>query len=507
VRGGRLRGPIACAECHLVPTDLGHIDGDASPVFGPLARTRDAAPVFARTTRTCSGAYCHGAKLKWPGPLTEPAWTTVDGTQAACGTCHGFPPPPPHPEATSCHLCHPQTVLADGSIDVAGGQHVDGDVDGGGGGACGACHPVPPATGAHRAHYGDLSSPPLAEYGDLRILEDYLPGGGPAYAFGCGHCHPLDATRHGRGEVVLDPAGAPSGTLKARNAAGATYAADGTCSGVYCHSNGKDVEVGVRIAPDAIVSVAPYRTTPAWTSAEPLGCDGCHDNPPRYESGGPGARDANTHLQLALDGDLYETGHFGGLPGPFHWGSKHSGVVWWGVQQQASPITCQACHYETTDPDATGPSGFYWLNTTGDYVLPGGNLGYACGSCHGTGNAAAPLGAGGVLPLRHVNGRADVAFDPRTSLPPYASLPAAPYTPSQPIYVTDALYSSHADAVLDPELVPSQGPYPTLSVHLLNASYVPATKTCANVSCHLEQDTVQWGGPTGWDACDGCHGF
>jgi predicted CxxxxCH...CXXCH cytochrome family protein len=392
---------------------------------------------------------------------------------------------------------------------------VNGALDGGGGGACGACHPVPPATGAHRAHYGDTSSPPLAEYGDLRILEDYLPAGGPVYAFGCGHCHPLDPSRHGRGEVVLDPDGAPSGTLKARNDAAAAYdAVRGTCSGVYCHSNGKDVVVRRRTASGGLEDVPPFQPTPAWNLPIPLGCEGCHDNPPRYESGDVGAADANTHLQLASDG--WETGHFAGLPGPWHWGSgpKHGWGVW-DSPQRASPITCQTCHYETTDPAATGPSGFYWLNTTGNYLLPGGPLAYACADCHAEGNAVAPLGAGGVLPLRHVNGRADVTFDRRGALPPYASLPAAPFTPSRPIFVTDAgLTDVGPDTVRDPDPIPTVGgPWPyveeTLSMHLGSATYAPATKTCSLVSCHLTQTTVRWGGPTGGEACFAvaCHGF
>jgi predicted CxxxxCH...CXXCH cytochrome family protein len=397
-------------------------------------------------------------------------------------------------------------VLADGTIDVAGGRHVNGVVDGGGG-ACGACHPVPPDTGAHRAHYGDTPSPPLAEYGDLRILEDYLSADGSAYVFGCGHCHPLDPSRHGLGEVVLDPDGAPSGSLKARNDDAAAYdPVSGICSGVYCHSHGKSVTaLRMRTAPGVVEDVSPFEPTLAWTSTVSLGCNGCHDNPPRYESGGGGAADANTHLQLASDD--WETGHFAGLPGPWH-SSKHGGDSW-GAPQQASPITCQTCHYETADPAATGPSGFYWLDTTGDYVFPGGNLGYACANCHSAGSPTAPLGAGRVLPLRHVNGRADVIFDPRTALPPYASLPAAPFTPSRPIFVTNSIAVSHADAVREPNPIPPGiWPFsrPTLSMHLGSATYTPATKTCSSVSCHLAQPPVQWGGPTGWDACSGsCH--
>jgi predicted CxxxxCH...CXXCH cytochrome family protein len=510
VNGGSMRGPIGCAECHVVPSRTDHANGATSVVFGPLARAHGANPVYTRATGTCASTYCHGATLGAGGTLQVPVWTKVDGTQAACGTCHAIPPLPPHPQGSivaSCRLCHPATIRADGTIDVEGGHHVDGVLDVSGGGACGACHAVPPDTGAHRVHYGDLSSPPRAEYGDLRILESYAPGGGPAYMFGCGHCHPLDPARHARGEVDLSPAGAPAGSLKARNAPGAAYdATTATCSGVYCHSNGKQQTVREWITATTFVDVQPYRTTTPWSSGASSGCGGCHDNPPRYVSGAAGAPDANTHLQLVFDDQAqgyWEAGHFGGLPGPWHsCGPRHGG--WCGASDKASPITCQTCHFETIDPAATGPSGFYWLDTTGNYAIPGGQLGFACTACHGTGDVRAPAGAGGVLPLRHVNGRADLSFDPRLTLPPYAALPAAPYTPTRPVFVT------HGGVVTlgpDAELVPSTAPQATLSMHLGSAAYDPATKTCSNVSCHLASPTVQWGGPTGWNGCTSCHAF
>jgi predicted CxxxxCH...CXXCH cytochrome family protein len=314
------------------------------------------------------------------------------------------------------------------------------------------------------------------------------------------------------GGVDLAPPAAATGSLKDRNDPAAAYdPGTGTCSGVYCHSNGKGITVRVRTAPGVIEDVAPFRTTPAWVSGVSLGCDGCHANPPRYESGGAGADDANTHLQLDSDG--WETGHFGGLPGPWH-DSKHGGDSW-GPDQMASPITCQTCHFETADPSSAGPSGFYWLDTTGDYQIPGGALGYACASCHAPGDPAAPTGNGRVLPLRHVNGRPDVAFGPRLALPPGTpGLPPAPFTPSRPIWVTDAGISTLGpDAIREPDPIPPPPPggWPysnaTLSMHLGSAGYDPATKTCTNVSCHLAQTSVTWGGPTGSYACGACHGF
>jgi predicted CxxxxCH...CXXCH cytochrome family protein len=115
-----------------------------------------------------------------------------------------------------------------------------------------------------------------------------------------------------------------------------------------------------------------------------------------------------------------------------------------------------------------------------------------------------------------VNGRPDVAFDPRLALPGYPALPASPFTPTRPIWLTDANPGVPAppDGLYEPDPIPPPpGPDPwpftdpTLSMHLGSLAYDPATKTCTNASCHLAQTSVTWGGPTGWSACGYCHGM
>jgi predicted CxxxxCH...CXXCH cytochrome family protein len=498
---GNLRGPIACDECHKVPTAEDwrtHLGGNASVEFvGTLGRSGGATPSFDFATLRCSGTYCHGGTLGDPrATVIAPAWTVVDGTQRACGSCHGIPPAQvrmkgqlfDHPQGGTdskwCHFCHSDTVDANGAIDIAGGHHIDGRYDVAVGGDCNGCHQAPPPTGAHLAHANPLA-PPTA-YGDVHTLQDVVGSNASftsytSYDFGCGNCHPIDPTSHMTGGVDLSPAGAPAGSLKARNGPNAQYdPATGTCSGVYCHSTGQEAPA--------------YRTTPSWISGTKLACDGCHADPPRYASGTAGAPDANSHLVLASDG--YESGHFGGLPGPWH-RSKHGlspGTT------DAAPITCQTCHAETVDPANTGPSGFYYLDTAGSYDL-GGSLGYACArsSCHGPGSATAPEQGGKALPLRHVNGRRDVMFDTRTALPGLAWLPPAPNTPTRPIWSAPAgVTPPVGDAVFEGT---------TLSMDLSKARYDAATKTCSSVPCHLFETQVQWGGANGWDACSRCHGF
>lgn len=122
---GELRGPVACATCHLVPATVtapGHVDS-----LGPAEVV--AALGWDRDARTCATAWCHGP--------ARPRWTETGG--AGCGTCHGVPPTTaPHtPDMglTACGTCHPSTMDAVGRILIVDGpdgptsSHMDGDVD------------------------------------------------------------------------------------------------------------------------------------------------------------------------------------------------------------------------------------------------------------------------------------------------------------------------------------------------------------------------------------------
>ena len=516
LRDTPVRSAIACSECHVVPVDVGdpgHIDAvQATVTFGPLAAARGATPGWDRAGPICSGVYCHGATMSSP-PARGPVWTFAQepdpGRPGVCSTCHGWPPPPPHVQLTGCNTCHPATVLPGGSVDVAGGRHIDGTLEVTISGGCAGCHGFPPATGAHAVHFGLAGVAGSGSYGDLTVLQDRYPTSTPTtappvYAFGCGHCHPLDAGKHldGTVEVEVYDATAPAGSLKARASPTAAYSGgpNGTCSGVYCHSSGQEMPSWVKpYGGPAILS-------PAWTTGGPPGCAGCHDDPPRYPSGGAGAPDANTHLQLADDG--WEYGHFPGLLGAWH--TSYHGA--WSAGADAGPITCQTCHEQTVDPAATGPSGFYWLDTTGQYQLPGGDparLANAqwqstqCATCHAAGGTA-PASAGRVLPLRHVNGTRDVAFDSRALLPVNA-YPGAPTSGLTRPYWVRGLSSG-------PSPLPPGGLYEadtsTFSVELSGASYDPGTKTCSSVACHLQETQVRWGvTPVGWSTCSPCHGY
>jgi predicted CxxxxCH...CXXCH cytochrome family protein len=378
---------------------------------------------------------------------------------------------------------------------------------------CDGCHGAPPATGAHLVHASIL---PLA-YGALHVAED-LAGAG-RYEFGCGHCHPTDPAAHevdllgdGLPDVVLAPPAPPvlGDEVKGRNTLGARFDPEtATCSGVYCHSSGQET-------PD-------YRTSPAWTAAPgALGCGGCHGNPPDHLSAGPLSAAPNSHVAFANEGEGWEWGHYAGLPGPYH-GSKHGSPA---AGVAAAPITCQTCHFESVDPANTKPGGFYYLDTTGDHALDGGEPGRLenaswlrtqCALCHD--GVVAPLGAGRALPGRHVNGRRDVAFDDRAALPDgYATRlplletaePIAPYFMTG-WSVTISGWSLPAGAEIRRAVDGTE----VLTLSLGAATYDPATRTCASVACHLGRESraeaglatrPQWGEPYElFRSCDGCH--
>ena len=126
---------VTCETCHLVPATAlanGHIDTSppAEVVFSGAALAFGAKPVYQ--DGSCQNTSCHGAVLPRGhasgGSNNRPSWAIVDGSQASCGTCHGLPPPAPHPLPTfPCHDCHFNVADDDVSF-LRPDLHVDGVV-------------------------------------------------------------------------------------------------------------------------------------------------------------------------------------------------------------------------------------------------------------------------------------------------------------------------------------------------------------------------------------------
>jgi predicted CxxxxCH...CXXCH cytochrome family protein len=225
---------VECGACHLVPAtvaDPGHIDGDniAEVIFSELGQNAGATPEWDRTS--CSGVYCHGATLSG-GVLTTPTWTIVDGTQDACGNCHGFPPDAPHPEETDCGQCHP-TVQPGALTFLDPGSHINGSVEVGDGTACDSCHGsdgiaappldlagnserTEPGVGAHRQHIG-----PSDWHRQINCSNCHLV---PTAVASPGH---IDGDN--QAELIFDALN-PNASYDFGNA---------TCSNVYCHGNAR----------------------------------------------------------------------------------------------------------------------------------------------------------------------------------------------------------------------------------------------------------------------------
>jgi predicted CxxxxCH...CXXCH cytochrome family protein len=135
IEGSGIARKVACSECHRVPMsvlDLGHLDtfGPAELSFSGVAIAFGGSPVFDGVS--CSDSYCHGDRFVFGhdsgGTATEPIWTLVDGSQKTCTSCHGLPPPPPHPPGPLfCSSCHTNfgTLLQVLEPD----KHVNGMVD------------------------------------------------------------------------------------------------------------------------------------------------------------------------------------------------------------------------------------------------------------------------------------------------------------------------------------------------------------------------------------------
>jgi len=127
---GPLRVAIPCTSCHVVPDSLyapGHVDSDlpAEVKFSGLAVADSAQPVW--DGQKCSNVYCHG-NFKLGHKDNAPTWTIVNGTQAACGTCHGLPPDAPHPQIEQCQFCHSAVVDAEKNI-IDKTKHINGQTE------------------------------------------------------------------------------------------------------------------------------------------------------------------------------------------------------------------------------------------------------------------------------------------------------------------------------------------------------------------------------------------
>ncbi|MGE0395164.1 MAG: CxxxxCH/CxxCH domain-containing protein [Kofleriaceae bacterium] len=239
---------VACADCHVVPetsSSPGHIDGDnkAEVVFSARAGTA------SWSGETCTTG-CHGNAV-WGAAKPTPTWTLVDGSQSQCGSCHGAPPPPPHPTETNCASCHP-TMEESSLVFRDPESHIDGKIDLSDAAATGGCTGV--------CHGSTNAAPPRDLLGSVTSAkvgahQQHLATSTWRRAMPCSSCHvvptTVDAAGHRDGDNIAEV------RFDTMNVAG-TFSA-GTCANNYCHGNGRGPTGSI-----------------AWTATGPLVCTSCH---------------------------------------------------------------------------------------------------------------------------------------------------------------------------------------------------------------------------------------
>ncbi len=337
-----LMAPMACAECHVVPSDFVHASTPpAQPVvFGTLARTGGAAPTYVAGSLGCAATYCHGnfnfAGIT--GSSATPVWT--DTAPMTCTSCHGMPPTGHMAVATpvtaaSCAPCHPTAVNANGSINLEGKGHLNGVSDTSALG-CSACHGDANRTANLAGTDTNLiSAPPAA----TAAAKPYAVGAhqghmNPTAAssmmapIACAECHvvPVDSA-HARTppaqKVVF-------GTIARSGGAIPTWTSTTTgCAATYCHGN------------FTFNGVVGAKATPLWTDTAPLTCTSCHGMPPtgHFTTGTTAAACAVCHPDAVnADGTINATakGHINGKP-------------------DVNNMACNSCHGDANRrPNLTG---------------------------------------------------------------------------------------------------------------------------------------------------------
>lgn len=143
--GGVIGAPVACKECHTVPSQLlsaGHIDNTehAEIRFDTTSIFHRSDASYSAATVSCNNTYCHG-NFNGGNLNRTVSWTDVSGTAAACGTCHGDAtkatlkekafPVSGHSAATvtsDCSTCHGSVVNANMTI-INPARHINGRID------------------------------------------------------------------------------------------------------------------------------------------------------------------------------------------------------------------------------------------------------------------------------------------------------------------------------------------------------------------------------------------
>lgn len=258
---------VECAECHVVPDliqDPTHVDGAPAEIrFSGVTRAGMRRPSWDREARRCTDSWCHGPGASGSG--TSPDWVS-DGP-LLCDSCHGAPPPDPHPQMARCSLCHQAVIDETGAI-RAPELHVDGVVQTTVPMTCTGCHgddddPAPPK---------DVSGNRSSSFAGVGAHKTHVAGTVTSRAVPCEECHIVPSAVFQEGHVdTLLPAELSFSGVATAHGASVVYE-EGSCNGSYCH--GAAFSFGRPSGGS--------NTAPKWSegSGSEAACGSCHGLPP-----------------------------------------------------------------------------------------------------------------------------------------------------------------------------------------------------------------------------------
>jgi predicted CxxxxCH...CXXCH cytochrome family protein len=408
--GATFAPAFTCATCHTVPSDVSHIQGGVDPrapvvLTGAGQATLPAnLGTYNQATGTCT-TYCHGSTLA-DAPAAPPSWA---GPVVVCGSCHGVPPTVNgHPQVamTACAGCHPETMNPDGTLNAAGGKHIDGLIEATGHAYIAspslhgplffdavAANPVTPyCTGCHGTDYGGMGKPAKNCNACHTAAGWALP-----WQDNCSFCHGTK-TKGGYASVANPLLAAPPDDIQGR--LGGTNSASKT--GAHkTHLTGTDVN--------------------GQSYANPFTCATCHTVPGGLSHINGASAQATVTLRGAGQASLPASlGTYSTVAGNCATYCHGEGMVggtasdrpWSGTITQ-----CNSCH---GIPPDTGKLMFnsdweFWAS--GHVLHTTDGLGFSCDVCHFNTTTLKVVGSVVEIVLKadkssHVNGVADVVFAP-----------------------------------------------------------------------------------------------
>lgn len=448
---------VQCADCHGGHVDPG--DGSTPNVWLVRRYMNYSGGVKIDSYRRKVLNQAVGSQSNWAGAY------------GVCQTCHVVPPP-----GGSYPAEHAST-----DPDVCRGCHTHESTYGSFSANCTGCHGFPPQQNTAGGPLGYAKTTNY-DYKSTTAFKDesqtphFAHAGKAPYAYGCSECHLGNKHATGNFQQVFNT---KTGIIAATGGAVPTYstASPGTCSNVYCHSNGagayksptwagqKGSIVGTTSECSACHDAAPSTSAHPGHLSYGFNCSFCHS---ATVNDAKAIIDTTKHVNGVKDVKFSGTATIGGT-GSYD-GTAHTCMNLYchsngnqGALVYANPAAwnsganygCNGCHGTSNSigaPDyANGGAGTMTANTHGPHVT-GSTSTTVCASCHFV-TASSTTGGALVANSKHLNGTVNVVFNPATAGP--------------------------------------------------TAAWDPATSTCTNVACHGGAP-AQWGSTA---ACLTCHAF